>query len=193
MNFFEEPKNGGLVFMLVGLLSLIGAIVALANGVTSTDQLTDMAGYIVIAIGAVLASLVYLRFGKELRDGAHTEKMDILSYIVRTAGVAIIIASLFSIVGSALIEIGAIVSPIIMLIVGFIFIWVFKKMTDSKATTVDKVIWILLLVASILLLIGGLGSLFNIYTLLIGLCDIFIGIMILFYVLDNDVKKQMGM
>ena len=117
--------------------------------------------------------------------------MTILGNIVKKAGIAALFIGAFGFIGGLIAGIGA--GAIVTAIVGLVFIWVANKMMDGKATTIDKIVWILLLVFSVLGILGSLMAIISIVGILNGICGLIIYLMVLLYTLDPEVKKQMGM
>lgn len=87
-----------------------------------------------------------------------------------------------------------------LIIAGIIF-YVYKKMTDGKQTTIDKVFWVLLIIAFFLGLIGGIATIVSAITtlkgaviiigLLDGICAIVLYGFMLVAMFDPETKQNM--
>lgn len=185
MSFFDQPKNAGMALLIVAILELILCIAGIALALTAEGD-TNW-GSVVMSIGAILCAVVYFKFAQELRGGAITAKIDILSKFIYVAGIVSIIGGIFGLVAD-------IVSGIFSIIIGLIILWCAKKVNDGKQGVIDKILWIILLILMILSVIGGIMMLplFPLGTI-DGICSIIISVFILTLLFDSSVKKEMGM
>ncbi len=169
MSFFDEPKNAGLALMIVAAINLIGGIIAVVDG------------SILAGVGSIIAAVIYLLFGNKVRTGEISGKMPVLASFVKAVGIAYLVTAVCGL-------------NIVGIIVAVIILFCAYKIGDGQTTTADKIIWILLLIAFILGILGGILSLlaFPIGTIT-GICAIILYVFMLKLLLDNEVKKQMGM
>lgn len=182
MSFLDNPKNAGTALWIVGILMVILAIVEIAY--IFIDGLGIL--NVVPAIGSIIAGFVYFGFGKSVRAGAITEKWDVLCTFVKTVAVVSIINGIFTLpvsIGTGIIDI----------VIALVIFYAYKKMTDGQATTMDKIIWIILLIIFIFGIIGGIIEIIAIVTLPLGICDFIIYAFMLIAILDGEVKAKMGM
>ena len=207
MSFFDNTKTLGLVLMIVGILSLISAIILIVAGFV--DDLIDvevggetlidndkMLYCVISGVGAIICALIYFAFGQKVRSGAISAKIDVLATYVRTVGIVFLIGGIFGAIAAvaAGVDLGtAIVSAIISIIVALIILFIAGKINDGKQSTGDKIIWIILVIAFILMLIGSIMEVLIIVTILEGICGILISLFMLAFLFDNDVKKEMNM
>ncbi len=86
-------------------------------------------------------------------------------------------------------------SGIIDIIIGIIVVWAAGKINDGKETTIDKIIWIILLVLFVVYFLVSFIAIFttDIISLIANLCGAIIYLFMIAYLFDNDVKKAMGM
>ena len=189
MSFLDNPRNAGTAIFLVGIITMILGVVMIVLAVTS-DEYDTVFGAL-SGVGALISGFIYFGLGKDVRNGTISDKWDILTRFVLCVAMVTIIQSILGIGGTSGEQIG---STIIGVIIGLIIFFVYKKMTDGKATTVDKIIWILLVIIFIIEIILNIIALlaFPIGTLM-GICGIIIYCFMLITVLDNDVKAKMGM
>lgn len=199
MSFFEEPKNAGLAIIIVGILQIIGGIIAIILGAmqyeVSEDQVYTI-GAAVSGIGTVICGFLFFAYGKKVRSGAISAKIDILAQFVRIVGVITIIGGVFSAIGGIVdgVDLGSeIVSAIISIILGLIILWIAGKINDGKQTTGDKIIWILLLVIFVIEIILAILLIITIIGIIIGICNLIIYVFMLMLLLSSDVKAEMGM
>lgn len=185
MSFFDEPKNAGLAMIIVAIINLIVAIMNIVAGATGDDGFN--LGTVLVGVGALIGAFIYFKFGASVRSGATSGKVNILATFVKVVGVVTIIDGVFSLVSS-------VGGGIIGIILGLIIFWCGSKIDDGKETTIDKIIWIILLVVFILSILGSLISVvaFPIGTIT-GICGIIIYVFMLMLLLDPEVKKAMGM
>ncbi|MCQ2070546.1 MAG: hypothetical protein MJZ68_05410 [archaeon] len=192
MSFLDNPTNAGTAFLVIGIVTMILGLVSVVLGVIDdAHTLTES----IIGVGSIIGGFLYFAFGKNIREGNPSDKWGILTTFVKIVGIVAIIAGVFSMI--AIIDSGmdAIAAGVISIIVGLIILFVYSKMVDGQATTFDKIIWILLLVIFVFGLIGGITEIisFNILSILTGLCDVIIYLFMIVAILDDDVKKKMGM
>ena len=192
MSFFDEPKNAGLALIIVAIISVIAGIANIVLGVI--DDAGVQTANIVIAIGSIIGAIVYFKYGSSVRSGSVSAKIDILGGFVNAVGIVTIIGGIFTFVAGFVGYEGGIASGIISVILGLIICWCGKKINDGKQTTVDKIIWIILLIIFIIELLLNIVALigFPIGTIL-GICGIIIYIFMLTLLFDGEVKKEMGM
>ena len=192
MSFFDQPKNAGLAMIVVAIVEVIAAIINIVAAATADDGI-DFSG-IIVAIGLIITAVIYFKYGSQVRSGAISAKIDILASFVNVVGVISIVNGVFQIIAGVAGGAGLIGNGVINIIIGLIICFCGKKINDGKETTLDKIIWIILLVvfvieirANIVILIG-----FPIGTLM-GICRIIIYVFMTLLLLDGDVKKAMGM
>ena len=177
------------------VVAIVQVIAAIANIVVSATAEGGIyfAG-IIIAIGLLITSVIYFKYGSSVRSGAISAKIDILASFVNVIGVIAIINGFFNVIAGIAGASGYVGSGIIGIILGLVICYCGKKINDGKETTLDKILWIILLVifvieilANIVMLIG-----FPIGTLM-GICGIIIYVFMTLLLLDGEVKKAMGM
>jgi len=184
--------------MIVGIISIISAIVNIiaGAGVLDMEGLPDKfdVGYIIVAIGSLIAAVLYFKFGGDVRSGAVSGKVTILATFVKVVGIVTIISGIFTIIGGAISEYFDPYGGIITLIFGLIIYYCGTKIDDGKQTTGDKIIWVLLLIAFVLEIIGSLIMCiaFPIGTIT-GICGLIIYIYMLMLLFDPEVKSAMNM
>lgn len=202
MSFFDNPKNFGIAAIVIGAVSLISGIVAIVNGVLADPIAT---GSIVAAVGTLIFGILILGVGIPVYKGEESNKLSILGLFVRVIGIATIATYLFSGAGQIIDDslatgIGWIVIGIIF---GLILIWAAGKIVDGSADTMDKIIWILLLVAFAILTIVSLIGIFTPFLAdgaildqallaILSLFNFILYAFLLVAVLSDDVKRAMG-
>lgn len=190
MSFFTEPKNAGIALIVVALLNVLAGIIGIYDGATGGFD----TGAVVAAIGAIICALVLFGFGKKVA-GNMLSKIGIVEGYVQVIGITTVIGGVFGLGYMANGDIsGAIVSAIVSIVLGLIVLWVASRINDGKKDTLDKVIWILLvLIMVIMILVSIIGLLDFFVGTIIAICDIIIYIFLLLLLLDADVKSKMGM
>ena len=192
MSFFDQPKNAGLAMIVVAIVEVIAAIINIVAAATADDGI-DFSG-IIVAIGLIITAVIYFKYGSQVRSGAISAKIDILASFVNVGGVISIVNGVFQIIAGVAGGAGLIGNGVINIIIGLIICFCGKKINDGKETTLDKIIWIILLVVFIIEILANIVMLigFPIGTLM-GICGIIIYVFMTLLLLDGDVKKAMGM
>lgn len=186
MSFFDNPKNASLALMVLAVLELIGAVVAI---VASFNPF--VIGNLLVGIGALICAVLYFAFAKKVATMA---KIDILANYIILFGLINIIGGVFSVV----VSIGA---AIVGIIIGVIVILVGKRINDGQVDTLDKIIWIVLMLLFILSFIGSLGmfigiggDILNILVVVASaVANLVVSIFMILLLLDPEVKQKMGM
>ncbi len=203
MSFFDT-KNVGYAFIFVGILLLIEAICYIAAGfvdvdITLPEEITNKTPFFVITgVGAVLAALIYIGYALSVKN---LTKIDTLAGYVRVVGVTFAVTGIFSAIamvfgykdiGSGL-GAGAI-ALIITIVISFILVFIAGKINDGKQTTGDKIIWVILLIAFILMIIAYIPfGTTDILTIVNCVVHIIIAVFMLAYLFDPEVRQQMNM
>lgn len=202
MSFLDNTKTAGTALWIVGILMILSAIITIVFAVTDDVMNDNMAGWIILGIGALICALVYFGFGKSVRSGEVSDKFDIVTKFVYVVGYTTIITGIFHAISGVFFDDigGYLVSGIIGIILGLIILFVQKKITDGNVGTFDKVMWIILLVIFILLLISSfLGILGNgegiqlVISIVIAVCNVVIYLFMVAFMLDSSVKAKFGM
>ena len=199
MSFFSEDKNAGMAIIIVGILEIIGALIMIVCGLLKTEVGDNEFSiyHVVAGIGYLIAGIILLGYGKKVRGGAFSNKLDLLAEFVRIGGLIIIIGGIFSaagLVADRSTGLGdGIISAIVAIIIGLIVIWISTKINDGKQTTGDKIIWILLLIIFVISAIMAILEIITIIGIITGICDLIISIFMITVLLGDDVKKGMGM
>ncbi len=189
MSFLDNSKNAGTALWIIGIVEMLLGLVLLVTGVI--DDETDSVTAIVTGIGSIIVGFLYFGFGKKIRSGEVSSKWDIVCQFVMLTSTVIFVHGLFGYSGDISEWIASIV---IGLIFAFIVYWVYKHMTDGKVDTLDKILWIVLVVIMVISLLVNLASIltFPIGTIE-GICGVIISLFLLVALFDDDVKKKMGM
>ncbi len=192
MSFFSDNKNFGLAMIIAGLVTALVAIISIFYPAFTV-------GGAVTAIGSVIYGLMIMGVGSSTRKGEISQKLDILAKYVYVVGAGTIIMAVFSAAGMAINGgvvglLAGIIAFIIALIIGLVIIWAGKKMTDGAVSTIDRIIWILLVLLFVISILGALVQLFGgILGIILGICNIIIFVFLLAALFDPEVKKAMGM
>ena len=205
MSFFKETRTAGIALIILGVINLIGALAALVGVVSAKDGI--VASAVVACIGPIIMAVLYFRFGVSVKNGGIPEKIDILAYFVRLAGLSQIIIAVFNLwnaweTSGAAAALGGLV---ISIIIGLIILFVAGRINDRKQDTGDKIIWVILVVlfalsalANIFAVIGVLVSgvsfdLSILDNLVLPIVSFIINVFMLLLLFDSDVKREMNM
>ncbi|MCL2149209.1 MAG: hypothetical protein FWH47_07730 [Methanomassiliicoccaceae archaeon] len=189
--------------IIIGFVSLITAVCSVViAGVYDIPQARIRAGIVVGAIGTAIFGWLILQFGKKVRDGMN-DKVAFVSGLMRVVGIATILGAIFAAVSSGLIlgSIGAgIVSFVVAIIVGLIYLWIAEKIKGKDKNIISKFLWVLILVASPIVAIfyliaffGSIGS--DPWVLMEGirsLCWCPVYIFVFLAMLSPEIKQSMG-
>ena len=205
MSFFKETRTAGIALIILGVINLIGALAALVGVVSAKDGI--VASAVVACIGPIIMAVLYFRFGVSVKNGGIPEKIDILAYFVRLAGLSQIIIAVFNLwnaweTSGAAAALGGLV---ISIIIGLIILFIAGRINDRKQDTGDKIIWVILVVlfalsalANIFAVIGVLVSgvsfdLSILDNLVLPIVSFIINVFMLLLLFDSDVKREMNM
>ena len=205
MSFFKENRTAGIALIILGVINLIGALAALVGVFTAKDIIVSAA---VSCIGPIIMAVLYFRFGMSIKHGSISKKIDILAYFVRLAGLESIIVPIFNLWNAwenagGLIAISGL---IISIIIGLIILAVSSRINDGKQDTLDKVIWIILVVLFAISAIINVWAVISVFidgklTLDLGILDnvslpivnVIIATFMLCALFDSDVQREMNM
>ena len=147
-------------------------------------------------IGSLVCAVLYTMFALKVFKGQISEKIVILEQYVRIVGVTTALGGVFngiaSIAGGE--DVGvAIVAAIILVLIGLLIMFIASKINDGKQTTGDIIIWVILLIAFIIVLIGGVLSVFSLSGIVDGIAHILIALFMIAFLFDPEVKSKMNM
>lgn len=191
MSFFTEPKHAGIALMIVAVLNLIAGIVGVYDGATNGFN----TGAVVAAVGAIICALILFGFGSKVANNM-LSKIGIVSEYVKVIGLTTIVGGVFFLgyLANDVSSTDTIATAIVTIIIGLIIMWVASKIGDGKAETIDKIIWIILVVVNVILILTSIVNLLDFFVgTLIAICDIVIYVFMLLLLLDGEVKSKMGM
>ena len=200
MSFLDNTKTAGTALWIVGILMIISALLTIICGVVDDEMNDHVIGWVILGIGSLICALVYFAFGKSVKSGEVSDKFDIVTKFVYVVGYTTIIGGVFAaLCGFGFDDIGGyLVSDIISIVLGFVILWIHKKITDGNISTFDRIMWILLLVIFVICFIssffgiGGSGLALAV-NIIVAICDIVIYLFMIAFMLDNSVKAKFGM
>ena len=200
MSFLDNTKTAGTALWIVGILMIISALLTIICGVVDDEMNDHVIGWVILGIGSLICALVYFAFGKSVKSGEVSDKFDIVTKFVYVVGYTTIIGGVFAaLCGFGFDDIGGyLVSGIISIVLGFVILWVHKKITDGNISTFDRIMWILLLVIFVICFIssffgiGGSGLALAV-SIIAAICNIVIYLFMIAFMLDNSVKAKFGM
>ena len=200
MSFLDNTKTAGTALWIVGILMIISALLTIICGVVDDEMNDHVIGWVILGIGSLICALVYFAFGKSVKSGEVSDKFDIVTKFVYVVGYTTIIGGVFAaLCGFGFDDIGGyLVSGIISIVLGFVILWIHKKITDGNISTFDRIMWILLLVIFVICFIssffgiGGSGLALAV-NIIVAICDMVIYLFMIAFMLDNSVKAKFGM
>ena len=200
MSFLDNTKTAGTALWIVGILMIISALLTIICGVVDDEMNDHVIGWVILGIGSLICALVYFAFGKSVKSGEVSDKFDIVTKFVYVVGYTTIIGGVFAaLCGFGFDDIGGyLVSRSISIVLGFVILWIHKKITDGNISTFDRIMWILLLVIFVICFIssffgiGGSGLALAV-NIIVAICDIVIYLFMIAFMLDNSVKAKFGM
>lgn len=200
MSFLDNTKTAGTALWIVGILMIISALLTIICGVVDDEMNDHVIGWVILGIGSLICALVYFAFGKSVKSGEVSDKFDIVTKFVYVVGYTTIIGGVFAaLCGFGFDDIGGyLVSGIISIVLGFVILWIHKKITDGNISTFDRIMWILLLVIFVICFIssffgiGGSGLALAV-NIIVAICDIVIYLFMIAFMLDNSVKAKFRM
>lgn len=182
MSFFDDTKNAGTLYLIIGIMFIIAGIA----GAFASDS-EDSTNKILYVVDGLISGFIFLLFGRDIRRGCATLHIsnffdDLISKFGVLAG-SVALAGLVSIIS------GICTFNPFSIVVGLIIILFAYLMLDGKATISDKIIWIILLIVFVLGLIGSLIMILAI----IGIPLFLLHLLLLVYLFSPEVKTKMGM
>ena len=201
-SFFDNRTVLGYAFLIVGLILVIDAIFTIVLGFVDVNDdlkegIDNWTAYCVIGgIGSLICAVLYAMFALKVYKGEYSEKIVILEKYVMIVGITVALGGIFNAIASIAggQDIGAaIVGAIILILIGLLIMFIATKINDGKKTIGDKIIWVILLIAFILVLIGGILSVFTLSGIIDGIAHILIALFMIAFLFDADVKSKMNM
>lgn len=193
MSFFDNTKIVGWAFTIIGILMIVSAFLQIVDAVGMEGGIGENIGYLIAAIGAIIAAVIYFKFGNSVRVGAISNKIDILATFVKVVGATTVVTGIFSAVGGIISSIGF-WDSIVAIVLGLIIIWIGGKIDDGKTTGFDKILWIVLLLIFLVLFITSLLAIGGGFMQIISsICSVIVYLFMAVFLFDGDVKKKMGM
>ncbi len=201
-SFFDNTKIVGFAFVMVAVILVADAILTIVLGFMDvSDDLKEgidnwMLYCVIGGIGSLICAALYGFFANKVYVGTYSEKIVILEQYVRIVGLTTALGGIFNAVASIAggQDIGAaIVSAIILVLIGLLIMFISTKINDGKQTVGDKIIWIILLIAFILMIIGSALSMVSLIGVVDGIAHILIGIFMIAFLFDSEVKSKMNM
>lgn len=194
MSYFDEPKNAGLLLLIIGVIAVICGVISMFMVVDGTNVSfsTDikLAG-IMSLIGALICGIIYIVLGMDVRAGAAkvqignfftdlSSKYGLLTAFLAVEGIGGIISAICTMIGSG---VGGGILSLIIAIIILIFAYL---MSVGNA---GKVIWIILAIIFVLGIILGIFSIIAI----VGIPILLLYIMLFCFLVSPEVKEKMGM
>ena len=201
-SFFDNTKIVGIAFLVVGFMLLIDAVLGIILGFVDVsddmkDGIKEWTLYCVIGgIGSCICATLYTIFAMKVYKGIFSEKIVILEKYVLIVGITTLIGGIFAGIATA---VGggdmavALTAVILSVLIGALIIWIATQINDDKKTLADKVIWIILMVAFVILLIIGVLSLFSLAGIVDGIAHIIIALFMIAFLVDPEVRSKMNM
>ena len=221
MSFLEDNKNIGLLVLIVGIMTIVAAIVLVAwiSGHKVAGYTT--AGTIVSLVGALISGIIFILAGLSVRDSkddqlgllqmfagmiglkiAYDIKIGIPALLVMVMGITSLINGVFAIIaGGVNGSVGAGISAgIIGIIIGIFFLIAAPIVAGNKKSSSGSIIWIILLILTVLGILGSFFALFvvfiipiyGLFVLIVAICSLLLYIFLLLAFLSPEIKKTMG-
>ena len=195
MSFFDNTKIVGWMLFVIGILSLIDAIIQIVNGATSDGGIVDNIGYVIAGLGALIGALILFGFGNKVRVGAVSSKLAIVAGFVKTIGAMTVVSGIFGIIGGIIVASsnwGVLGGGVICLILGLIILFFGGKIDDGKNTGFDKILWVILVVIFAILMVSNLFAIGGgVLDIISAVCGFIMYLFILVFMFDKEIKKAM--
>ena len=190
MSFFQEPKNAGLLMLIIALMDIVFAVIS----VFFLDGYKDMETWkkIIVIVGAVIGAVFLAFVGMGIMKGGIsfqigpffndvTSKYGVLVAGTAAIGIADVIEGIFNIVAYGGTSIGTLVIAVVLIVMAWLMV-----AGDKLAL---NVIWIILLIIYIIgIIVSAIASL-----VLVGIPSLLLFILFLTFLLSPEVKQKMGM
>lgn len=190
VQFFSNTTYMTYVAFAVGLLLIFFGLYAMVVG---NGEFQERIPIIVGEIGTILAGVLVFFLAKNLYEGKIVEKVDVMSRVIMTIGMAMMVYLLFD-----MFAMSSIWLVFAFFVAALVYIYGEYMERDKSNETVDRIMWVLMLLG------GAILTLFNAYGLIMGLKDpglylimnlalILAGLFMVFLTLNPQVKARMGM
>ncbi|MCL1811502.1 MAG: hypothetical protein FWG41_04735 [Methanomassiliicoccaceae archaeon] len=196
MSFFDNNKTVGLVLIIIGLIMFVGGLVSAVAWLA--DDTLNTGAQIAFGIGGIIGGLLWLFYGMKVRSGSN-DKVAIVSGLVRTIGVITILIAIFVAAGNYLAndEFGlgaALVSLIVSIIIGLIYLWISGKIAGKNKNVISKIVWVLLVIISLIMVVVHILGIFDadIWGIISHICWAVAYIYVFLASLSPEVKSSMG-
>jgi hypothetical protein len=215
MSFFEENKNIGLLLLILGLATLIAAIVLVILATGKNAVFYSVTGAAVALVGSIICGLLYLLAGLSIRESAddklgifqliagiiglkisYDNKIGVPAFVIMVMGAASLISGIFSIISYAAIGAGGMIaSPAVSIILGIFFLIAAPIVAGNKKSSSGTLIWIILLILIILGVIFSFfalflfGGIYGVMLIICGLCSLLLYIYLLLALLSPEIKR----
>jgi hypothetical protein len=205
-SFLDDTKTFGIVGIILGVIMIVSGVLGF---ITKDPYYAASAGIVIYGLLVALLGIgvykgqVVAQIGNVFSEGVNT-KFGVLTAYIGVVGVGYLVMGICCIVQAVLTSNYGFGSGVVDIIFAAIVLYVAYTFKDGKQTTMDKVFFILLAIAFIVLaiagFIGGIGSLLSnaaildvIVGFVQGICLALLFVMLFLYLISPEVKSKLGM
>jgi len=190
-------KNAGIAFMIVGAITLLGGILTIILPIADVEGYSDrdIAYFIILAIGEIIAGLLYFIYGRRANAGRITKQIDVLTQFVKVVGLAAIISGVFSTAASIYpdIDLGTFFAGAISsIIIGVILLVISILIKDGRKSILDKLLWTALLIAFLSLFLISLLEILAVDNVVAGAVGVLTYVFMVILLFEPEVELSMG-
>jgi hypothetical protein len=190
-------KNAGIAFMIVGAITLLGGILTIILPIADVEGYSDrdIAYFIILAIGEIIAGLLYFIYGRRANAGRITKQIDVLTQFVKVVGLTAIISGVFSTAASIYpdIDLGTFFAGAISsIIIGVILLVISILIKDGRKSILDKLLWTALLIAFLSLFLISLLEILAVDNVVAGAVGVLTYVFMVILLFEPEVELSMG-
>jgi hypothetical protein len=200
MILFDDSKSVGLIFEIVGALMAVNSIALIVGG--TNDMIVPLIEetenpdifYMVYGGGSLIASLIYILYAHTVMKGKFDNKLDVLAGYVRVVGVTTMIIVIGESLGEYLcgIELAlTLLVAVIGTILGITVILISFSMNNGKKTKGKRILWWILVMAFAIMVIYNFMPAESYLDLVYMIAHLLIGLFMLLFLFDPEVKMEM--
>ncbi len=200
MILFDDSKSVGLIFEIVGALMAVNSIALIVGG--TNDMIVPLIEetenpdifYMVYGGGSLIASLIYILYAHTVMKGKFDNKLDVLAGYVRVVGVTTMIVVIGESLGEYLCGIELVLTLLVAVIgtiLGITVTLISFSMNNGKKTKGKRILWWILVMAFAIMVIYNFMPAESYLDLVYMIAHLLIGLFMLLFLFDPEVKMEM--
>lgn len=200
MMFFQDTRSIGLVFWIVVVLLLINAAIVFLG--FFFEDLVNLPDYVVeeklycllIGAGSLISAIIYARNAHKVMSVKMTRLQVLRSYVL-TVGLCTVLGGVFGGLAVYLATsepTSGIILTVATIVIGLFVILISIPIGNGKKGILKKAIWVILVIAFVLMALDALLPASTYWEFAENVAHLLIAVFMLAFILDGDVRKEMG-